>query len=53
LLHATTLKSGFQRFGQLAQFAADRTIDNHIAGADNNAADQRRVHDLLGVDGTI
>ena len=26
-----TLKSGFQRFGQLAQFAADRTVDNHVA----------------------
>jgi len=53
LLHAMTLKSGFQRFGQLAQFAADRTVDNHVTGANQHAADQRRVHDLLEVDGTI
>ncbi len=53
LLHAMTLKSGFQRFGQLAQFAADRTVDNHVTGANDHAADQRRVHDLLEVDGAI
>ncbi len=53
LLHAMTLKSGFQRFGQLAQFAADRTVDNHITGANQHAADQRRIHGLLEVDGAI
>src|SRR5690606_17352463 len=53
LLHAMTLKSGFQRFGQLAQFAADRTVDNHVTGANHHAADQRRIHGLLEVDGAI
>src|SRR5690606_29897371 len=53
LLHAMTLKSGFQRFGQLAQFAADRTVDNHITGANHYAADQSRIHGLLEVDGAI
>ena len=53
LLHAMTLKSGFQRFGQLAQFAADRTVDNHVTGANQHAADQSRIHDLLEVDGAI
>ncbi len=53
LLHAMTLKSGFQRFGQLAQFAADRTVDNHITGANQHAADQRRINGLLEVDGAI
>src|SRR5690606_407263 len=53
LLHSITLKSGFHPYAQLAQFAADRTVDNHVTGANDHAADQRRVHDLLEVDGAI
>ncbi|MND74633.1 hypothetical protein D3C80_662300 [compost metagenome] len=53
LLHAMPLKSGFQRFGQLVQFAADRTVDNQVTRTNDQTADKGGIDDRGRLDGTI
>ena len=43
LLHAMSLKSGFQRLGQLGKLAADRTVDDQVTRTNQHTADERRV----------
>src|SRR5690606_5864304 len=48
LLHAMSLKSGFQRLGQLCKLAADRTVDDQVTRTNQHTANQRRVDGHMG-----
>ncbi len=43
LLHTMSLKSGFQRLGQLGKLAADRTVDDQVTRTNQHTANKGRI----------